>query len=275
MADRAPRTENFPMLKSLAVAAVAIAALAQPHHAAAQTEKVIRIGIMAGPYADIVHFASKIAEKEGIKVKVVEFSEYKVPNEALATDELDLNNFQHQPYLDNQVKQHKYDIVSIAKSIIVPFGIYSKKFADVASIPSGSSAALPNDPSNTARALELYEKAGLIKLRPGKGINATLSDVVENPKNLKFIELDAAQIPRSLDDLGVAAINLNYVLFAGIDPKKALIREGADTNWNLIFATREKNKSNPTINRFVEIYRSNEVKEFIAKRFEGTILTTW
>lgn len=260
--------------KFLAAAALAVTFAASPA-AHADNPKVIRIGVTAGPYADILRFAGDIAVKEGIELKITEFTDYTVPNAALAQDDLDINNFQHQPYLDNQVAQRGYDIVSIAKSIIVPIGIYSSKVTKIDQIKDGASAAIPNDPSNGARALQLFEKAGLIKLKPGIGIKATVADIAENPKKLKIVELDAAQLPRSLNDLDFSAVNLNYALNAGLDPKKALLLEGADTNWNLVFAVRAKNKDNPLLKRFVDIYRSPAVKEFTEKKFNGTILTTW
>ncbi len=190
----------------------------------------------------------------------MEFTDYTIPNAALAQDDLDINNFQHQPYLDNQVVQRGYDIVSIAKSIIVPIGLYSKKIKSLDEIKPGATTAIPNDPSNAARSLQLFEKAGLIKLKPGTGIKATVADITDNPKRLKFSELDAAQLPRSLDDLDFFAVNLNYAVNAGLDPKKALILESADSNWNLVFAVRAKNKDNPLLKRFVEIYRSPKSK---------------
>jgi D-methionine transport system substrate-binding protein len=261
------------MKLKFAFAATALAALSA--WTPAWSAEVIRIGVTAGPYAEILRYAGDLAAKQGIELKITEFTDYTIPNAALAQDDLDINNFQHQPYLDNQVAQRGYDIVPIAKSIIVPIGIYSNKVKNLADVKDGASAAIPNDPSNGARALQLFEKAGLIKLKPGIGIKATPVDIAENPKHIKIVELDAAQLPRSLNDLEFSAVNLNYALSAGLDPKKALLLEGADTNWNLVFAVRAKNKDNPTLKKFVEIYRSPEVKEFTEKRFNGTILTTW
>ncbi|WBU31250.1 MetQ/NlpA family ABC transporter substrate-binding protein [Rhodopseudomonas palustris] len=261
------------MARKLVFAAAAFAAFTAA--APAFSTEVVRIGTTAGPYAEILRYAGDLAAKQGIEVKITEFTDYTVPNAALAQDDLDINNFQHQPYLDNQVAQRGYDIVSIAKSIIVPIGIYSNKVKTLTDIKDGASAAIPNDPSNGARALQLFEKAGLIKLKPGIGIKATIADIAENPKHLKIVELDAAQLPRSLNDLDFSAVNLNYALSAGLDPKSALLLEGADTNWNLVFAVRAKNKDNATLKKFVEIYRSPEVKAFTEKRFNGTILTTW
>jgi D-methionine transport system substrate-binding protein len=237
--------------------------------------QVLRVGVSAGPYAEILRYAAERAAKQELEVKVIEFTDYTLPNAALNQGDLELNNFQHQPYLDNQVAQRGYDLVSIAKSIVVPFGLYSKKITSLDEIKDGATTAIPNDPSNGARGLQLLEKAGLIKLRPDAGIKATQLDIIDNPKHLKINELDAAQLPRALDDLDFSAVNLNYAVNAGLDPKKALLLEGADTNWNLVFVTRTKDKDNPTIRRFVDIYRSPEVKEFIQKRFGGTILATW
>jgi D-methionine transport system substrate-binding protein len=242
---------------------------------AAQATQTLRVGVSSGPYAEILRVAAELAKKDGIDARIIEFSDWTLPNAALVADDLDVNNFQHQPYLDNQVATRGYDLVSIAKSIIVPFGLYSKKIKSFSEVKDGATTAIPNDPSNGARGLQLLEKAGLIKLRPGSDIKATLVDIVENPKHLKIKELDAAQLPRALDDVDFSVVSLNYAINAGLDPKSALLTEDDQSKWNLVFATRLKNKDNPTIRRFVEIYRSPEVKAFIQKRFEGTILTTW
>ena len=242
---------------------------------AAAPTQVLRVGVSTGPYAEILRYASELAAKDGLDVRVIEFSDWTLPNAALSQGELDLNNFQHLPYLQNQVAQRGYDLVPIAKSIIVPFGLYSKKITSLSQIKDGATTAIPNDPANAARGLQLLEKAGLIKIKPDIGIKATIADVVENPKHLKIRELDAAQLPRALDDLDFSVVSLNYAINAGLDPKKALLLEDADTNWNLVFATRAKDKDNPAIKRFVEIYRSPEVKAFIKQRFNDSILATW
>jgi D-methionine transport system substrate-binding protein len=235
----------------------------------------LKVGVSAGPYADILRFAADLAKKDGIDAQIIEFTDWTIPNAALAAGDLDVNNFQHQPYLDNQVATRGYGIVSIAKSIVVPFGLYSKKIGSLAEVKDGAATAIPNDPSNAARGLQLLEKAGLIKLKPDAGTKATVFDIAENPKHLQIKELDAAQLPRALDDLDFSVVSLNYAINAGLDVKKALLLEDDHSNWNLVFATRSKDKDNPVIKRFVEIYRSAEVKDFIEKRFGGTIKTTW
>jgi D-methionine transport system substrate-binding protein len=242
---------------------------------AAQAGGSLKVGVSSGPYADILRFAADLAKKDGIDAQIIEFTDWTIPNAALAAGDLDVNNFQHLPYLENQVAARGYDIVPVAKSIVVPFGLYSKKIANLSEVKDGATTAIPNDPSNAARGLQLLEKAGLIKLKPAAGNKATVLDVAENPKHLQIKELDAAQLPRALDDLDFSVVSLNYAINAGLDPKKALLLEDDHSNWNLVFATRSKDKDNPVIKRFVEIYRSPEVKDFIDKRFGGTIRTTW
>lgn len=235
----------------------------------------LKVGVSAGPYGDILKFAGDIAAREGITVKVVEFSDYTLPNTALAQKDIDLNNFQHKPYLANQVAQRGWDLVPVAPSIIVPLAAYSKKVATLAEIRAGGAVAIPNDPSNGARALQLLEKGGLIKLRDGAGVKATILDVVDNPKNIKFKEIDAAQLPRSLDDVDVAVCTLNYAVAAGLNPKTAVLSEGADSQWGLWFVARSDNRDDPTIKRYIDIYRSAAVKDFVAARFNGTIIPSW
>ena len=241
----------------------------------ARADQTLKVGVSAGPYADILRYAADLAAKEGVKAKVIEFTDWTLPNEALNAGDLDLNNFQHVPYLNNQVKTRGYDIVPLANSIIVPFGLYSKKVTKLEDIKDGATTAIPNDPSNGARGLALLQQAGLIKLKPGAGVTATVADIVDNPKHLKIQELDAAQLPRALDDLDFSVVSLNYAINAGLDPKKALILEDDQTKWGLVFAAKPKNKDNPEIVRFIEIYRSEPVKAFVKQKFDGVILTTW
>lgn len=242
----------------------------------AHAAEPLRVGVSAGPYAEILEYAGKLArDKEGIDVKVVEFSDYTLPNAALAQGDLDLNNFQHKPYLDNQVKTRGFDLVPVAKSIVVPLGLYSKKVKALADVREGGSVAIPNDPSNGARALLLLQQAGVLKVDPKAGITATPADVIDNPKKLKIKEIDAAQLPRALDDVDFAAVTLNYAVAGGLAPKQALFLEGIDTPWNLWFVTSRARQDDPRIQKYIALYRSPEVKDFILKRFDGTIIPTW
>jgi len=236
----------------------------------------IRIGVSSGPYTEVLDFAAKLhRQRTGVAVKVIEFSDYTQPNAALAQGDIDINNFQHRPYLDNQIKTRGYDLTAIERSIVVPLGIYTKKIASLAQLADGASVAIPNDPANGARALLLLQQAGLLKVDPAAGIAATPIDIVDNPKKLKIKEIDAAQLPRSLDDVDIAAVTLNYAVGAGLSPKKALFLEGTDTQWGLWFVTQTKRKDDPALRAFIETYRSPEVKAFIEQRFDGAIIPTW
>ncbi|CCG07199.1 MetQ/NlpA family ABC transporter substrate-binding protein [Pararhodospirillum photometricum] len=253
----------------------ALMALALATTTAGATEP-LKIGVSAGPYAEILEYVGKLYEqKEGRPVKVVEFSDYTLPNAALAQGDIDVNNFQHKPYLDNQIKTRGYELTAVEKSIVVPLGLYSKPLKTLSDLPEGAAVAIPNDPSNGARALLLLQQAGLLKINPAVGISATPGDIVENPKNLKIREIDAAQLPRSLEDVPLAAVTLNYAVAAGLNPKDSLFLEGVDTPWGLWFVTQTARKDDPAIRQYIALYRSPETKAFIEKRFGGTILPTW
>ena len=186
-------------------------------------DKPLKIGVTAGPHAQIFEQVKKVAEKDGLKIQVIEFSDYVQPNAALAAGDLDANAYQHQPYLDAQVKDRGYKIVSVGNTVNFPMGLYSKKVKGLNELKEGARFGLPNDPTNGGRALLLLQDKGLIKLKEGAGLKATPLDVVGNPKKLKFVELDAAQLPRSLDDLDASAVNTNFAISAGLNPVKDAI----------------------------------------------------
>ncbi|WP_298722967.1 MetQ/NlpA family ABC transporter substrate-binding protein [uncultured Ferrovibrio sp.] len=264
------------MLRRTVLAAVTLGALVLSGLSAmAQSQPPLKIGVSAGPYGDILRFTADLAAKEGLKAEIVEFSDWVQINEALNRGDLDANNFQHIPYLQNQVKQRGYDIVPLDASIVVPMGLYSKKFKSAADLPKGAQVAIPNDPSNASRALFLLQQAGLIKLKADAPLNATLIDIAENPRGIKLIELDAAQLPRSLDDVAAATVTLNYAVLAGLKPKESITLENEQSKWHLVWAARKDRKDDPRIKRFIALYRSQPVKDFINARFEGTIIPTW
>ncbi|KAA0676301.1 MetQ/NlpA family ABC transporter substrate-binding protein [Roseomonas genomospecies 6] len=235
----------------------------------------LKLGVSAGPYGEILEYTAKIAAKEGLKAEVIEFTDWNMPNAALQSGDIDANNFQHQPFLDNQIKQRGYDIVPVAKSIVVPMGIYAKKVQSLADLKEGASVSIPNDPTNGARALFLLAKAGVIGLKDGAGLNTSIADIATNPKKIKLVELDAAQLPRSLDDVDASVITLNYAVLAGLTPKTALVLEDDQSKWHLVWAVRKDRAEDPAIKRFIELYRSAEVRDFINTRFNGTIIPTW
>lgn len=239
-------------------------------------DKPLKVGVTAGPHAQILEAVKKVAEKDGLKIQIVEFNDYIQPNVALNQGDIDLNSFQHLPYLENIVKDRKYDIVMIAKTITFPMGLYSKKLKNVKDLKDGATVAIPNDPTNGGRALALFEQAGLLKLKPGLGHKASVADIADNPKKLKIRELDAAQIPRSLDDLELAAINTNYAMPAGLTPgKDSLVLEDPNSPYANIIAVRGKDKDNPAYKKFVKAYQSDEVKKFVNEQFKGSIVVAW
>ncbi|MFG1247899.1 MULTISPECIES: MetQ/NlpA family ABC transporter substrate-binding protein [Xanthobacter] len=242
-------------------------------------DKPLKIGVSAGPYGDILREAAKLSAEQGVKAEIIEFTDWNQPNAALQAGDIDLNNFQNRPYLANQVKTRGYTIVALDESILVPAGLYSKKYTSFADIPAGSKIAIPNDPTNGGRALLLFQKAGLLKLKPGSGLYASVLDVVDNPKNLKIVEIDAAQLPRSLDDVAAAFVSSNYAYLAGLQLKSALLAETtleeAKPYFTLVFAAREDRKDDPRIAKFIAVYRSQPVKDFTLAKFNGSLIPTW
>ena len=241
----------------------------------AETKKEIKIGATAGPHAEVAEAVAKEAQKQGLNVKVVEFTDYITPDKALASGDIDLNSYQHKPFLDNFNKQNNSDLVPIGKTILMRMGVYSDKIKDVKDIKEGGIVAIPNDPTNGGRGLVLLEKAGLIKLKDGVGFKATIADIADNPKNLQFKELEAAQLPRSLADVDAAAITMNYVMSAGLDvQKQGIFLESKDEPLAvMVLAARNKDKDDPTYKKIADIFRSEAVKQFIADKYKGTIVS--
>ncbi|MBM6986286.1 MAG: methionine ABC transporter substrate-binding protein [Acidaminococcaceae bacterium] len=235
--------------------------------------KVIKIGATAGAHAEVVHAVAAEAKKQGLDVQVVEFTDYITPDKALAEGNLDLNAYQHVPFLNNFNKQNNTKLVPIGNTILIRQGIISNKVHDLKDVPDGATVAIPNDPTNGGRGLLLLQQAGLLKLKDGTGYKATPKDVVENPKHLKFKELEAAQLPRSLDDVDLATITMNYVLSSGIDVKKqGLFWEKKDEPLAvMVLAAREQDKDRPEFKKIVAIYKSDAIKKFIEEKFHGTI----
>lgn len=261
-------------LGRLGVAGLALAAL--PRSAFAQSGRPLRVGVTAGPHAQLMEVAAKVAARDGLEIKIIEFSDYIQPNAALAQGDLDANSYQHQPFLDQQVKDRGYKIVSVAQTVVFPIGIYSRKLKSLKDLPAGGKLAIPNDPTNGGRVLLLLQHEGLIKLRPDAGLKATPVDVVDNPKKLRLIELDAAQLPRSLDDVDAAAINTNFAIQAGLSPTRdAIAMESAESPYANLIAVREADKDKPEIQKLVRAYRSPEVKAFVEEQFKGALVPTW
>lgn len=236
--------------------------------------KEIKIGVTPGPHAIVAEEVAKEAQKQGINLKVVEFSDYKSPDAALADGSIQLNAYQHKPFLDNYNKQAGTDLVPIGKTLLMPMGIYSNKVHNLKDIPDGSTIAIPNDPTNEGRGLKLLEQAGLIKLKDGVGYKGLATDIISNPKHLKIESVDAAQLPRSLEDITAAAIPMNYVQSSGMNvQEQGLFLAPMDDPLSLIvLVARAQDKDNETYKKIADIYKSDAIKKFIDEKFNHTVL---
>lgn len=241
---------------------------------AASAKTPLKIGATPVPHAEILEIIKPLLAKENIELTIVEFSDYVQPNLALNDKELDANFFQHEPYLDNFVSEHKELKLKNAGGIhIEPMGIYSKKIKDLAALVDGASLAIPNDPTNGGRSLLLLEKAGLLKLKDGVGVKATVGDITANPKNLKFQEVEAAQVPRTLDDVDAAVINTNFAMQVNLVPTKdALFMEDKTSPYVNIVAVRTGDEKRPEIEALMKALKSKEVKDFIDSKYKGAIV---
>ena len=244
--------------------------------ASADTNPILKVGATPVPHAEILNFIKPQLESQGIKLEIVEFTDYVNPNLALNSKELDANFFQHVPYMEAFGREQKMEFVSAGKVHVEPLGLYSKKIDRLEELQDGSLIAIPNDPTNGGRALILLDTEGLIKLKPDAGLEATEKDIVENPKNLKFRAIDAAQLPRTLEDVAAAVINTNYALEAELNPAvDALIIEGSESPYANILTVRPDNKDNASILKLIEVLQSEEVKQFIQDKYKGAIVPTF
>ena len=234
---------------------------------------VLKVGATAVPHAEILEQIKPELAKENIDLQIVEFNDYVQPNLTLNDGELDANFFQHKPYLDEFVSEHSVKLTSAGGVHIEPMGIYSHKVKAVDELPENATIAIPNDPTNGGRALLLLAKAGVITLKDNNDIKATVQSIVENPKNIQFQEVDAAQLPRVLDDVDAAVINTNYAMQAGFVPEKdALMIEDSTSPYVNIVAVREGYENRPEIQALMKALRSDTVKKFIEEKYKGAVV---
>lgn len=258
------------MLKQV-FSALAVVALA----ASAQAADVLKIAATPVPHAEILNFVKPKLQAEGIELQIREFSDYVQPNMAVADKQLDANFFQHQPYLDSFNKDRKTDLVVVpgGKVHVEPFGAYSSKIKNIKDLKEGATVAIPNDPSNGGRALILLSKQGLITLKDANSLTPTPLDVVDNPKKLKFRELEAPLLPRALPDVDLALINTNYAIEAKLNPTRdALFIEGADSPYTNIVAARADRANDPAIAKLMKALHSPEAKQFILDKYKGAVV---
>ncbi|MDF2614002.1 MAG: ABC-type metal ion transport system, periplasmic component/surface antigen [Clostridia bacterium] len=243
----------------------------------AKDSKKIVVGASPTPHSEILAVAKEVLKEKGYELEIKEFTDYVQPNLTLENKELDANYFQHQPYLDDFNAKNKTNIVSAAAVHYEPLGFYPGKVKKLEELADGATIAVPNDTTNEARALLLLETIGLIKVNPDAGLNATINDITENPKNIKIQELEAAQIARSLADVDFAVINGNYAIQAGLNAATdALVKEEkeslAATTFANILAIRKGDENREELKALIDALKSEEVKKFIEEKYQGAVV---
>lgn len=265
---------------ALSLAAIAFAGVIsgcggdkKPAASSAAVKNEISVGITPGYSEQVMEYAAKEAAKQGLTVNIKTFSDYVTPDQALAAGDIDLNSFQHGPFLQAFNEKNGTHLVSIGNTYLAPLRVYSNKITSIKDVPDGAKVSIPNDPSNGGRALLLLDHNGLLKLKPGTDpTKATINDIAENPKKLEIIELEAAQLPRSLDDVTISVINAGYAKSANLDSKKALATEDNTSPYVNIIAAREQDKDNPTYQKFVKIFQSDNVHKYINDNFSDGLV---
>lgn len=243
---------------------------------AKEATKIV-IGASTSPHAEILEAAKPLLEEKGYELEIKEFSDYVIPNTALENKELDANYFQHQPYLDDFNANNGTHLVSVAAIHYEPLGIYAGKSSSLTEIKEGAKIAVPNDTTNEARALLLLETQGLIKLDSNAGLAATAKDIIENPHQIEIVEIEAAQLVRTLQDVDFAVINGNYALQGGLNVNDALAKEESDSvaaqTYANVLVVREGDETREDIQALVEVLQSKEIADFIDEKYQGSVVS--
>ncbi len=256
-----------PLLAAAAV--LALAACGKP----ATDESRLVVAATAVPHAEILQVVKPILEKQGVTLDVRVFNDYVQPNDQLVQKQVDANYFQTEPYLDAYNRDRKTQLVTVVGVHIEPFGAYSRRVKSLAELPAGADVVIPNDPSNNSRALILLDKAGVIKLKDPSNALSTQRDILDNPKQLRFRELDSAMLPRVLDQVDLALINTNYALDAGLEPTRdALAIESKDSPYVNFLVARPDNRDDPRVQKLAKALTGPEVKAFIQSKYQGAVL---
>lgn len=238
-----------------------------------ESKNQLKVVASAVPHAEMLEYIQPDLQSQGIDLQVIVSDDYNMPNRALAEKEVDANFFQHLPYLEEQVKEFNYPIVSLAKIEIEPMGIYSRKITSLSDLKEGALIAIPNDPTNEARGLLLLEEHGLIGLNKKNNLKATPQDITSNPKKLRFIEVDAGMLPRSLEDVDAAAINTNYAMQADLSPlQDALVLEDKNSPYINILAVRKGEENREDIKTLKSAMTSEKMRAFLLKKYKGAVL---
>lgn len=238
-----------------------------------QTKNGLKVAATAVPQAQILASVKEDLYNQGIDLTIIVVDDYQTPNRALANQEIDANFFQHIPYMEEQIAQFGYPIVSVAKIELEPMGVYSNKVRSLADLQPGATIAVPNDPTNEGRALLLLQENGLIKLKRANDLQATIADIVENPKKLKWFEVDAAMLPRTLEDVDAAVINTNYALAASLSPSDdALVVEGKDSPYANVLVVRKGDEKRSDIQALKAALTSAKTKGYILQEYDQSVV---
>ena len=255
-------------MKKLLLALSALMALSLPVQA-----QRLQVAATAVPHAEILEFVKPVLAEQGVDLQIRVFTDYVQPNTQVNEGRLDANFFQHQPYLTNFNESRGTQLVSVAGIHVEPFGAYSQRHATLQELPNRAQVAIPNDATNGGRALLLLEAAGLITLDPSAGITASPRDVQENPKRLRFRELEAATLPRILGQVDLALINTNYALEAGLNPQEdALVMEGSDSPYVNILVAHQDRQDNPALQKLIRALKTPELRGFIEEQYQGAVV---
>ncbi|HST93023.1 MAG TPA: MetQ/NlpA family ABC transporter substrate-binding protein [Brevundimonas sp.] len=260
-------------LLTLAAASLVLAACGQGSGKTTAADAPLLVGATAVPHAEILEHIKPLLAAEGVNIEIKVFNDYVQPNTQLAERRLDVNYFQTKPYLDEFNASRGSDLVTVAGVHVEPLGAYSRRFRSLEQLPNGAEVAVPNDASSIGRSLILLQSAGLIRLKDPSNPLQTLRDIAENPKSLRFRELESATLPRVLDQVDMAVINTNYALDAGLKPKTdALTLEGADSPYVNYLVARPDNRADPRVAALAAMLRSQAVKDFIAAKYDGAVI---
>lgn len=236
----------------------------------------IKLGVDGGPHEEIGELVQKLAAEKGLEVELVRFADFILPNAALADGDLDVNSFQHVPYLEAMMKDRGYRLVPIGNTVLMPMGAYSKNVRKLEELKEGMTVAIPNDPSNGGRALLLLQDQGLIKVDPAAELLPTVLDVTENPHKFKFVELEASQMVRAIEDSDLSVITTNYAVESGLIPAKdALFIESSKSPYVNVIVVREGEEGRPEFKTLVECYQNDTVRKFVDEKYKGAIVCAW
>ncbi|WP_433790460.1 MetQ/NlpA family ABC transporter substrate-binding protein [Actinoplanes sp. CA-252034] len=272
------RRRSLAAVLAAATLTLGLAACGSSDDSEAKSTDTLKVGVSPVPHGEILKYVSEnFAAAEGLKIEIVEFNDYIQPNVALSEKQLDANYFQHIPYLEEEVAAKGYKFTALEPVHIEPLGVYSKTVKAIADVPAGGVVGIPNDPSNSGRALNLLAKNGLITLKDGVGVKATEKDVTANPKNLQFKALEAAQLPRSLEDTAISVINGNYAIETGLKPAtdSLALETGDDNPYANLVVVRTGDESDARVVKLEKLLHSAEVKKFIQDKYQGSVLAAF